>query len=100
MKNNYTTMRIATIIFRLRAPWVHSLKEKRMIVKSLVAKLRNRYIVSAAEIDEQDTHQIIVIGVAAIVPNNAFADSLMEDISQFVEENTEAEIIGEEREIL
>ena len=93
-------MRIATIIFRLRAPWVHSLKEKRMIVKSLIAKLRNRYNVSAAEIDEQDTHQIIVIGVAAIVPHNAFADSLMEDISQFVDENTEAEIIDEEREIL
>ena len=93
-------MRIATIVFRLRAPWVRSLKEKRMIVKSLVAKLRNRYNVSAAEIDEQDTHQIIVIGVAAIVPHNAFADSMMEDISQFVEENTEAEIIDEEREIL
>ena len=100
MKDNNKTMRIATIIFRLRAPWVHSLKEKRMIVKSLVAKLRNRYNVSAAEIDEQDTHQIIVIGVAAIVPHNAFADSLMEDISLFVEENTEAEIIDEEREIL
>ena len=93
-------MKIATIIFRLRAPWVHSLKEKRMIVKSLVAKLRNRFNVSASEIDEQDIHQIIVIGVAAIVPHNAFADSLMEDISQFVEENTEAEIIDEEREIL
>ena len=100
MKDNNKTMRIATIVFRLRAPWVHSLKEKRMIVKSLVAKLRNRYNVSAAEIDEQDTHQIIVIGVAAIVPHNAYADSLMEDISQFVEENTEAEIIDEEREIL
>ena len=100
MKDNNKTMRIATIVFRLRAPWVHSLKEKRMIVKSLDAKLRNRYNVSAAEIDEQDTHQIIVIGVAAIVPHNAFADSLMEDISLFVEENTEAEIIDEEREIM
>ena len=100
MKDNNKTMRIATIIFRLRAPWVHSLKEKRMIVKSLDAKLRNRYNVSASEIDEQDTHQIIVIGVAAIVPHNAYADSLMEDISQFVDENTEAEIIDEEREIL
>ena len=99
MNVNNKTMRIATIVFRLRAPWVRSLKEKRMIVKSLVAKLRNRYNVSAAEIDEQDTHQIIVIGVAAIVPHNAFADSLMEDISQFVDENTEAEIIDEEREI-
>ena len=51
----------------------------------------------AAEIDEQDTHHIIVIGVAAIVPHNAMADSLMEDISLFVEENTDAEIIDEER---
>jgi len=92
-------MIIATITFKLRAPWVHSLKEKRMIVKSILAKLENRFHVSAAEIDEQDTHQIIVIGVAAIVPHNAQADSLMESISRFVEENCEAEIIDEEREI-
>ena len=56
-------MKIAAITFRLHAPWVHSLKEKRSIVKSLIAKLQNRYHVSAAEIDEQDTRQIIVIGL-------------------------------------
>lgn len=92
-------MRIAAMTFRLHAPWVHSLKEKRMIVKSLIVKLQNRFHVSAAEIDEQDTHQIIVIGVAAIVPHNAMADSLMDEISSFVEDNTEAEILDEEREI-
>ena len=92
-------MNIAAITFRLRAPWLHSLKEKRMIVKSLIAKLQNKYHVSAAEVDEQDTHQIIVIGVAAIVPHNAYADSLMNKISSFVEANCEAEIIDEEREI-
>ena len=93
-------MKIATITLKLYAPWVHSLKEKRMIVKSLVAKLQNKFHVSAAEIDEQDTHQIIVIGVAAIVPHNAMADSLMDEISEFVETNTEAEIMDEVREIL
>ena len=93
-------MKIATITFEIHAPWVHSLKEKRMIVKSLVAKLQNKFHVSAAEIDEQDTHQIIVIGVAAIVPHNAMADSLMDEISEFVEANTEAEIMDELREIL
>ena len=92
-------MIIAAMTFRLHAPWVHSLKEKRMIVKSIIAKLQNKFHVSAAEIDEQDVHQIIVIGVAAVVPHNAMADSLMEKISLFVEENTEAEIIDEEREI-
>ncbi|MBR5387284.1 MAG: DUF503 domain-containing protein [Clostridiales bacterium] len=93
-------MKIATITFRLRAPWVHSLKEKRMIVKSLVAKLQNKFHVSAAEIDEQDVHQIIVIGVASIVPHNAMADSLMDEISEFVESNTEAEIVEEVREVI
>ena len=92
-------MKIATITFRLRASWVHSLKEKRMIVKSLIAKLQNRFHVSAAEIDEQDIHQIIVIGVAAIVPHNALADSMMDEISRFVEETCEAEILDEVREI-
>ena len=92
-------MMIAAMTFRLRAPWVHSLKEKRMVVKSLISQLQNRFHVSAAEVGEQDTHQIIVIGVAAIVPHQAMADSLMEEISEFVENATEAEILDQTREI-
>ena len=93
-------MNIAAMTFRLYAPWVHSLKEKRMIVKSLTAKLRNKYNVSAAEIAEQDTHQIVVIGVAAVVPDNAFADSLTDEISGFIDASTDAEILDETREVL
>ena len=92
-------MIIAAMTFRLHAPWVHSLKEKRMVVKSLIAQLQNKFHVSAAEIDKQDTHQIIVIGVAVIVPNNSLADSLMEEISQFVETATDAQVLEEAREI-
>ncbi len=94
-----TAMRIAAVTYRLHAPWVGSLKEKRMVVKSLVARLQNRFHVSAAEIGGQDAHQIIVIGVAAIVPHSAMADSLMEEISRVVEESCEAEILDEKREI-
>ena len=92
-------MNLLAMTFRLHAPWVNRLKEKRMIVKSLVAKLQNKFHVSAAEVDEQDTHHIIVIGVAAIVPHNALADSMMDEISAFVENNTGAEILDEIREI-
>lgn len=70
-----------------------------MVIKSLTTQLQNRFHASAAELDEQDTHQIIVIGVAAIVPHNAIADSLMEKISQFVESASEAEVWEETREI-
>lgn len=92
-------MIIAAMTFRLHAPWVHSLKEKRMVVKSLITQLQNKFHVSAAEIDKQDTHQIIVIGVAVIVPNNSLADSLMDEISQFVETATDAQVLEEAREI-
>ena len=70
-----------------------------MTVKSLLAKLRNKFQVSAAEVEDQDVHQSIVIGTAAIVPHSAQADSLMDEIVRFVEENTEAEIVEEEREL-
>ena len=86
-------MKISAMRFRLYAPWVRSLKEKRMIVKSLAARIRNRFNVSAAEVGEQDAHQFIQIGVAAIVPHNAMADRLLSEITRFIEENTEAEIV-------
>ena len=92
-------IKVAVITIKLYAPWVHSLKEKRMIVKSLLAKIRNKFQVSAAEVDDQDIHQSIVIGVASIVPHSAQADSMMDEIVNFVEKNTEAEIVAEEREI-
>lgn len=92
-------MKIAVLKIRLRAPWVHSLKEKRMVVKSILAKIRNKYHVSVAEVEDQDIHQSIVIGVASIVPHNAQVDGVMDEIVHFVEENTEAEIVDEEREV-
>lgn len=92
-------LKIAVLKLKLYAPWVHSLKEKRMVVKSLLAKIRNKFQVSAAEVEEQDIHQLAVIGVAAIVPHSAQADRVMDEIINFVEQNTEAELVEEEREI-
>ena len=58
-------MVVCVLTVRLHAPWVHSLKEKRMELKSLLTRLRNTFNVSVAEVDEQDTHTVMVIGVAA-----------------------------------
>jgi len=46
-------MIVKTIIIKLYAPWVHSLKEKRGIVKSICSKVSNKFNVSIAEVDEQ-----------------------------------------------
>jgi hypothetical protein len=92
-------MVIETMEIRLFAPWVHSLKEKRMIVKSLTAKTRNQFNVSVAEVGDQDLHQSIVLGLACVAGHTALADSIMDHVIAFIENNTEAEIIGVRREI-
>ena len=47
-------MTVSVMTVKLHAPWVHSLKEKRMIVRSLCEKLANRFNVSVIESDAQD----------------------------------------------
>ena len=50
-------MKILVIKIDLRAPYVHSLKEKRMIVKSIIGKLQNKFNISIREVENQDLHQ-------------------------------------------
>ena len=71
-------MMILSLKIKLHAPWVHSLKEKRMVVKSLLSKMRNKFNVAVAEVGEQDIHQTIVIGVAAIVPHSVTRATIWE----------------------
>lgn len=65
-----------------------------MIAKSIISKISNKFRVSVAEIDTQDVHKTITIGIAAVVENYAQADSLSVVIESFVESHTEAEILG------
>lgn len=86
-------MNILFMKITLRASWVHSLKEKRMIVKSIVQKLKNKFNISVSEVEEQDVHKTIVIGIVGICANSAQSDSTMENIITFIECNTDAEIV-------
>lgn len=93
-------MKLAVLEVTLRTAWVHSLKEKRMIVRSLMDKLRNQFNVSVAEIDSQDTHQLLTIGIVSIAHNTAQADSILDNILNYIEKNTDAELIEIHRETI
>lgn len=92
-------MTVGTAEIRLYAPWVHSLKEKRMLVKSLLAKLHNKYNVSSAEVADQDIHQSAVIGVACAAGDASMADSVIDHILNYIDQETEAEIVNVNRQI-
>ncbi len=85
-------MVVRTAELRLYAPWVHSLKEKRMVVKSLLAKTRARFGISAAEVDAQDVHQTIVLGLACVSDSLLNASEIIDGAVRFIGANTEAEV--------
>ena len=88
---------VATV--KLYAPWVHSLKEKRMVVKSIVSKVQNKFNVSISEIDAQDIHQTIILGVACVADAVKIVDRMIDTVITFIENHTEAEILEIQREI-
>lgn len=91
-------MTLSLLTVRFRLPWAHSLKEKRMEVKSLLSRAKNRFNVSAAETGDQDLHQSMVLGFAFLSGSPADADSTAERILSFLEASTGAELLSAEKE--
>jgi len=86
-------MKVLFLKITLRASWVHSLKEKRMIVRSVKERLKNKFNISIAECDNQNLHQIISIGIVSLCESSSQVDAKAEDIINYIECNTDAEII-------
>ncbi|MGH2586650.1 MAG: DUF503 domain-containing protein [Dehalococcoidia bacterium] len=78
-------MIVGTLLLELRLPGNHSLKGKRQVVKSLIARLHNRYNVAAAEVDKNDRWQVATIGVACVSNSAPHANEILESVVSFVE---------------
>lgn len=85
-------MVVGIIRIKIYIPWAHSLKEKRMITKSICAKVKNKFNVSIAEVEEQDIHQTIVLGISFITTDNAHADSIADNVINFIEDSSEGDV--------
>jgi uncharacterized protein len=84
---------VALCRFDLRIPGVTSLKEKRHVVKTLTASLRQRFNVSVAEIDHHDLWQRTAIGVSAVAAEGYHLKRVMHEVERHVERWHEVEII-------
>jgi len=80
-------MIVGIVRITLELPAASSLKEKRSVVKSLLARLQNRFNVSAAEVEAQDTWGIAVIGITCTSTAAHHADEMLASAVRFVEQN-------------
>ncbi|MFD3686160.1 DUF503 domain-containing protein [Nocardiopsis sp. NPDC058631] len=73
---------------------VHSLKQKRSLVRPVIADLRRKFSVSVSEVGDQDLHRRVKIGVAVVAPTAAHARELMDTCERFVAGRPELELLS------
>lgn len=78
-------MFIGTCLITLQIPVAGSLKEKRSVVKSILARVRNEFNVSIAEVDLHDVYTQTVLGVACVSTSQAYAHGQLERVVHFIE---------------
>ena len=84
----------------LRLPESASLKDKRQIVRSVTSRLRNKFDVAVAEVDELDRWQIATIGIACVSNDARHAREVLDNTVAFIQrQRLDAEVIRSEIEV-
>jgi uncharacterized protein YlxP (DUF503 family) len=78
-------------------PEVHSLKEKRMVLRRVKDRAQNKFNLSIAEVGENDLWQRALLGMALVGSGRRFVEAALDEVIRFVRE--EAEVTNVEREI-
>ena len=89
-------MHAITAKLKFHIPHATSLKDKRQVCRSIVDKTRKKFNVSVAEVDTQDTHQTLTIGIAVVSGEFTHGQNSLEEIIRFMERNADAELVNVE----
>lgn len=85
----------------LRLPENQSLKGKRQVIKSLVSRLQNKFNISAAEVDDNDSWQIATIAIACVTNSERHANETIQRVLEFVRrERLDSELVDVTTEIV
>jgi uncharacterized protein len=92
---------IGLCTLELHLPGLQSLKEKRGIIKSMLARLHNTFNVSAAEVDYLDSWQSALIAIVTVSNSTPHVQQVMGNTVKWIEANfPDAYIVRQEIEIL
>ena len=93
-------MTVGVCRLTLRLPENGSLKGKRQVVRSLTARLRNKFNVAAAEVEDNDRWQIATIGVTCVSNDARHAREMLDRLVAFVQHTRlDAELLESEIEV-
>ena len=76
---------------------VHSLKEKRALVRPLVAAVRRHHDVSVAEVDHLDLHRRAGVGVGMVSSSRAHVVEVLDAVEDYVARRPEVDLVAARR---
>lgn len=93
-------MNTAICKIKFHLPESQSLKEKRRLIKPVIARLRNQFNISIAEVDDQDLWQIATIGISCVSNHDHHIDEMLTHVINSIKDNyPNIEIVEQEIEV-
>ena len=82
-------MVIGSLQVTILVPDSGSLKEKRMVVRSITSRVRQSFGVAVAEVGDLDTWQSAILGVACVSNSARHADEVCQKVLRYIENDAD-----------
>jgi uncharacterized protein YlxP (DUF503 family) len=93
-------MAVGVCRLTLRLPENGSLKGKRQLIRSVTARLRNKFNVAVAEVDDNDTWQLATFGITCVSNDASHAREVLDHVVAFIQQQRlDAELLDSEIEV-
>lgn len=94
-------MKVGVAKIKLRLPENLSLKGKRQVLKSIISRVKGKFTVSIAEVDDNDQWQLATLGISCVSNDKRHANEILSKVVDFIVGGRfEVEILDYEIEIL
>ena len=94
-------MNVGVCKVHLRLPGNASLKGKRQVLKSITSRIRNKFNVAVAEVDDNDFWQLAALGICCVSNSKPHANEVLSKVVDFITSSRfDIEILDYEIEIL
>ncbi len=86
-------MNVGYCLIEIYIPSSNSLKEKRRVLKSLIDRVKSRFNVSIAEVEDHDLWRKATLGIACISNNGRHVNGVLDKVIDYIEMDREIDII-------
>ena len=87
-------MHVGTCVVKLRLPENGSLKGTRQVSRSIIERVKNRFNVSIAEVEDQDYWQSLTLGISCVSNSALHANEILSKVVNFIKNNRfDAELV-------